>query len=298
MEIYQLRTFAAVAELGSLARATQKLHVSMPAASSHIKALENELGVVLFDRRPIGLCLTRAGAALLPRVQRVLVAAAEVASEAKQLQGQVSGRFRFAAVFDPDLLRLGELMSRLIERHPMLEIELHHRNSRNVTAGVASGDYDAGIALGDAEAPGVSTVVLRRLNYKIVAPGAWADRLKNADWATIAELPWISAPRGGSHHAMAEHLFRRHRFTPVKVLEADSESIITSLVFAGVGVGLMREDLARTAAEQNRAIVLERGTASTLLRLLYVTARESEPGIRAVRDVIRELWAQSATGVT
>ena len=61
MELYQLRTFAAVAELGHLTRAAERLHVSQPAVSAQIRALEDELGTPLFERGPSGMTLTTAG---------------------------------------------------------------------------------------------------------------------------------------------------------------------------------------------------------------------------------------------
>jgi DNA-binding transcriptional LysR family regulator len=293
MELYQLRTFSAVAELGSLARATERLHVSQPAASAQIKALEEEFGIALFDRKPNGLALTRAGAELLPLAQRLLHAASEVSSKAQHLRGQVTGRLKVGAFYDPALLRLGELMSRLMGANPMLDIEIHHRNSRAVTAGVCSGEFDAGIAMGDAAIPGVSAIILTRLQYRVVAPGKWSERLRGARWRDVAALPWISTPKDGSHYRMAETLFARHRFTPHKVIEADSESIITSLVFAGVGLGLMREDLAIEAHAKGQAVMLERGSASTVLRLLYQSGRQKQPPVEALLSVVRELWPTS-----
>jgi len=71
-----------------------------------------------------------------------------------------------------------------------------------------------------------------------------ASRLRVVDWNTVATLPWISTPADGSHFHMASHIFEQHGFRPLKVIEADSEAIITSLVFAAVGLGLIREDLA------------------------------------------------------
>ncbi|MES9912641.1 MAG: LysR family transcriptional regulator, partial [Candidatus Sedimenticola sp. 4PFRAG1] len=54
MELYQLKTFVKVADEGHLTRAAEQLFTSQPAISAHIKALEEELGVVLFQRTPKG----------------------------------------------------------------------------------------------------------------------------------------------------------------------------------------------------------------------------------------------------
>ena len=67
MELYQFRKFAAVAELGHLTRAAERLHVSQPAVSAQIKALEDELGVTLFERVSSGMVLTSAGRKLSRR---------------------------------------------------------------------------------------------------------------------------------------------------------------------------------------------------------------------------------------
>jgi DNA-binding transcriptional LysR family regulator len=293
MELYQLRTFSAVAELGSLARATERLHLSQPAASAQIKALEEEFGFSLFERKPNGLSLTRAGADLLPFAQRILAAASALTLHAQGLRGQVGGRFKFGALFDPTLLRLGEFMSRLLGRHPLLEIEIRHQNSRAVNAGVASGEFDAGIAMGEQALPGITAVTLTRLRYRIVAPAAWREKLGDAKWKDIAALPWISTPKDGSHFQMAEALFRRNRVVPQKVLEADSELIITSLVVAGVGLGLMREDRAIEAHAKGTVVLVGQGSATTSLRYIYLQSRDADPAIQALLEVIRELWPQA-----
>lgn len=294
MELYQLRTFTTVAAAGSLGRASARLHLSQPAASAQIKALEDEFGVRLFDRRPQGLRLTPAGAELLPVAERLLATAGELSGRARALGGELAGRLHIGAVFDPHLVRVGELMGRLISRHPLLEIEVRHCNSRAVRAGVISGELDAGIALGEGALPGVATLTLARLRYRVVAPGAWTERIRRLPWNRIAAIPWISTPKGGSHDQMTAELFARHRFEPHKVIEVDSESMIASLVFAGVGFGLMREDLAAEAQAQAKAVVLPRGRASTLLRFIYPRQRETAPPIAALLGAVRELWPRAA----
>ena len=295
MELYQLRTFAAVAELGSLTQAAERLHLSQPAASAQIKLLEEEFGIALFERKPSGLALSRAGAALLPGIQALLASAEQVVSNAKSLSGRVTGPIRFATVAtvsDKSLLRLGAMMNLIVTRHPRLDIEVQHRNSRSIELGVVSGELDAGMSLGCKDIPKVRRILLKELPYRIVAPLSWGERMRKASWKELAAAPWISAPKGGSHHQMAMQLFKKLRRQPPAVIEADSEPLITSLVRAGVGLSLMREDLALHADSVGALIVIDKGRPSTFLQVLYRAARENDPSIQAFLGVLRELWPE------
>jgi DNA-binding transcriptional LysR family regulator len=293
MDFYQLRTFTAAAELGTLARACDRLHLSAPAASAHIKALEAELGVSLFFREPKGLKLTFAGTTLLVRAQRMLALAEEFRSHAQKLSGKLDARLRFGAFYDPTLLRIGELTQSLLAQHPMLDVELHQRPSREVIAGVTSGEFDAGMALCESPPDTLCAMPLARLRYRIAAPAAWADQVKNANWTTIANLPWISTPVNGSHFQMAAQIFERCGFRPKNVVEGDSEAIVTSLILAGVGLGLMREDLAKEAEMAGKGVVLVEGHAETSLMLLYIRSRAEDPVIQAVVDAVQGIWRTS-----
>ena len=104
---------------------------------------------------------------------------------------------------------------------------------------------------------------------------------------------------------MTAQLFKQLGCEPKAVIEADSEPVITGLVRAGLGLGLMREDLALAAENSpdklenltlagesapNGIIVLENGRPSTFLQVLYRSGRESDPAICAILDVLLELW--------
>ena len=118
MEIYQLRAFVTVAKIGHLTRAAEALHVTQPAVTGQIKALEEELGIALFDRRPGRIALTRAGERLLPEAEKVLAAAGSLLGQARELQGEVSGSLVIGTVGDPDSLRLGSLLGGLVSALP------------------------------------------------------------------------------------------------------------------------------------------------------------------------------------
>src|ERR1700720_3263893 len=111
MELYQLRSFAAVAEAGHLTRAAQKLHISQPALSAQIKALEDELGLTLFERTSTGMTLTAAGKRLLAEADKIPAASQTFEAEARALTGGVAGKARVGTLSDPEFIRLGEFMA-------------------------------------------------------------------------------------------------------------------------------------------------------------------------------------------
>src|SRR5262245_19472801 len=101
MELYQLRSFAAVAEVGHLTRAAEKLHISQPPLGAPVKAPEHELAVALFERTASGMALTAAGHRLLIEAEKVLAALQALRGEARALKAEVAGRARVGTVSDP-----------------------------------------------------------------------------------------------------------------------------------------------------------------------------------------------------
>ena len=112
MELYQLRGFVAVAESGHLTRAAERLHLSQPALSAQIKALEDELGVQLFERGPAGMSLTAAGKRLLPEATQLLADAASLHGKARAMEGTVAGRVRVGTLSYPEFIRLSDFLTK------------------------------------------------------------------------------------------------------------------------------------------------------------------------------------------
>src|SRR5436190_8266136 len=274
MELYQLRGFAAVAELGQLTRAAERLHISQPALSAQIKALEDELNVALFERSAGGMALTAAGRQLLPEAERTLTAAQALRSQALALRGEVAGRVRLGSVGDPELTRLAAILRGAVDCFPLLEIDVHHEVSGAAFEKTRDGELDAAFYYGNRVHPSVATLPLRDLAFRIVVPGAWSGRLADADWRTIAAEPLLTTPPISTHHVLAAELFAAHGIEPARQVEADHEAVISSLVAAGLGVALMREDMAVTEAAAGRIAIW--GDTRLRTRLHFIFRRDRE----------------------
>ena len=290
MELYQLRSFVAVAEAGHLTRAAEALHVSQPAVSAQIKALEDELDLVLFERTSSGMVLTSAGTRLLADAEKVLAAAQAMRNEAKALKGEVAGKVRVGTMSDPVFIRIGEFLNATVERHPLLQVELHHEITGVGFAKVLSGELDASFYYGDLEHPGVGRLRLRKSTYRVAAPAAWKSRLVDAGWSQIALQPWVITPSVSTHHQLLRALFDKHGIEPTKVVEADQESVIANLVVSGVGLSLIREELALEKEAAGEVCLWSDVRLETTLWFIYLHARENDPAIRALLGVLRDTW--------
>lgn len=295
MELYQLRTFTAVADEGHLTRAAERLHLSQPAVSSHIKALEDDLGVTLFERTPSGMVLTRAGRKLVEHAERVLSAAGELRHAARAYQGEISGHVRLGTVSDPELLRLGEFLGRLVERHPGLEIELRQEVSGAALEAVRTGELDASFYFGEMAQPEIAAMRIRDMTYRVVAPAAWAARVHRAPWAEVAALPWILTPEISSHSQLLRELFDRHGVEPTKVAEADNEAVIANLVESGVGLSLLREDLALQLERAGAIALCGTSRPATTLWFVHLAEREDDPVVAALKQVLADTWGSPAS---
>lgn len=296
MELYQLRSFAAVAELGHLTRAAERLHISQPAVSAQIKALEDELGVALFERVSSGMVLTAAGRSLLPPAEKVLDAAQALRSRARALRGEVIGRARVGTVSDPEFTRVGEFLATALEAHPLLEIEIHHEVTGVAFEKVRDGELDAAFYYGSLRDPDVVAVPLINFAFRIVGPATWGDRIRHASWDEMVQMPWILSPPVSTLRALLEQLFTQRGSSPLMRVEADNEAVMRSLAMAGGGITLMREDLALEAATAGEVALWNKVRLESTLQFLFLRQREHDPEIRALLDVLHQIWTSAPAG--
>lgn len=290
MDILKLRSFVMVARLGHLTRAAERLFLTQPAVTAHIKAIEQELGITLFDRSPGKIALTRQGELLLPEAEHVLAVFEGFSAKAKQIKGEVTGNVQIATVDDSDFLRLGELLYGLRVSLPLLQFKTRLVSADDVVDGVVNDQFDAGFYIGNLDHPDIVQVPLRTISYLVVGPASYADRLTRAGWREVADLPWVSAPERSHVARFMRSLFAQHGVRPNDVVECDQLSAILDLVRSGLGMGLLREDVALTAVERGEVVLWPYGRIEGRLSFIYRQGGEHDPSIIGMLSVLREHW--------
>lgn len=290
MELYQLRTFLAVAEEKHLTRASERLFVSQPAVSAHIKALEKELGVKLFKRTAKGMELTREGQALKPKAEAVLVAARDLVYLARAMGDELVGNFRLGLNTDAEFLRLNALLSCMMGKHPRVAVTLLHSTSSRIAEQVAAGNWDAGFVFTPPSDPELAAMPLFGFRLYVAGSAAFRTDLEDATWPDLARLPWIWTTANCPYHRLVRMLFERHNISPSQVIEADSEAVVRSLVSAGKGVALLREDEVRTLGALDDLAVWPGEHFDVQAYFVYQLAREKDPLIQAVRHCVADMW--------
>jgi len=290
MELYQLRTFVAVAEEGHLTRAAKRIHASQSTVSAHIKALEDEWGVTLFTRTPRGMLLSDQGSLLLVRAREALAATEMLLNTANSLREDLTGTARVGLNACPDLLRGAQLMAALKKQHPLLQVQYNNSMSHQVLADISAGTLDAGFVFGDypGDFEGILVVESR---VRIVAPTAWKERLAQTPWEELASLPWVWTPPECPFTKIAEAMFPEREKRPTKAAVVDNETVMLALVAAGNGMALMREDEALQAEARGEVVLRPECPGRLPLSFVHHARRSQDRLIAALTSAVRTVWS-------
>ena len=288
MELYHLKTFVAIAEERSLTRASERLFTSQPAISAQVKALEEALGVTLFDRTPRGMRLTAAGEDLLPFARQTLDSASALLQHAKGLHGELVGNIRIGLNTDARFLRVTALQAGLAVEHARLEVSMLAGTTGVNLPALRAGRLDAAFLSGHRDEPDLHLLHLCEEPLAIAAPRAMREQIGAGDLATLARLPWVfTSPDCAYFHAMRV-LFQRQGYEPTRTLLANQEDAMLELVRAGVGLGIVRAGI--LGDEDDDAWELPVAVPSIPLYVAWLRQRSGDPMIRALLAVVRDVW--------
>lgn len=301
-----LKAFVTVAREGNVTRASEHLHLTQPAVTLQLKRLAASTGITLFQRVSTGLELTREGALLAAKAERVFAALVDFDQTAGHLSTRIHGKLRIGTIIDPEFTRLGAFLKALIESGPGLETTLRHGMSGGVPEGLRQNELDAGFFLGDprdfdpvsglADEGGGKLIYSRDLaplTYRVVAPPSLASLVRGADWAQLASLPWIGTPAASVHHRLLARLFNELGLRQNIVAQVDQEASMVAMVRTGVGLSLCRESIALHEQQTHGLVIADAVKISTTLSFICLESRMDDPAIGAAFDAIKRVWGSA-----
>ena len=299
IDLVQLRTFVAVAEEQHLTRAAERLHISQSAASAHVRAVEENLDTQLFVRTNRNLELTRAGQLLMRQARTLLNEAAQFTSFAREIRGKIEGNIVVGASSEPSASRIGEVVSALRAKHPLITVDLRARPSSGTRQALKTGELDIGMLLGRPVDVGFSYYQLGTVQFRIAGPAAWKAQIEAADWAQLASLPWITPTESSlAYSAMLSQLFGDKGLELNTIVRFDNSALGRSLLQAGVGMMLIREDYALQGEREGYLALSPIAHAEFGLFIAHVASRRNDPLIKAFVDAVSEAWPDMKLAAT
>lgn len=290
MELHHLRTFVAVAEEGSVTGAAQRLYLTPPTVSAHIKALEEALGITLFERSALGMALTEKGEVLKVKAEATLFAAQDLVNHATNLQTHLMGQVNLGLCASADYLRIPELTHYLSEHFPGIGLNLVSRSSGEIIDAVQAHKLDAGFIFGPVVDTQFESLLLTTAQLRIAIPTALKPEL--ITWETLAELPWVHTSGYCPFQTLTEQVFGQQGFEVKQYSSSDDDQTRLSMVRAGVGASLLRREVAADT-EQAGSVITWGDSIACPLRFIYLSARQHEPLLASlVNKAIPSVWAK------
>lgn len=244
MEFHQLRYFVAAAEEMSMSRAAERVHVSQPALSRQIALLEDEIGVMLFDRIRKRIHLTEAGGFFLAKARQLLC---DAESGVQQVREQFGGerktlRLGFIGPFLDDLV--APAVREFQQRHPNSKVSLFDLAPRAQLDRLRHHELDLAVLgnIDDHEREQFNVKRISRHRMAVVLPECHPlAGKKSVKLAALKNDEWVSLSNAffpGRREFLTE-CCQQSGFTPRIVAELDSLPLMLATIATSGGVGLI-----------------------------------------------------------
>jgi DNA-binding transcriptional LysR family regulator len=285
----QLEGFLETARQENLSRAAAALHLTQPALTARLKGLEEELGVVLFERSRRGMRLTTAGVAFLPFAERALVAVQEGRTALAEHASGQTGHLQIGSAPAVGAYVLPGLLDRYVQRHPGVRLSVQTGHSEEIVQGVMRGTLDVGL-IRELHHPGLRTQVLYEDELVLVVPPDHEfARTRELDVARLSDATLILFDRQSSYYDLTNASFRAAGVAPRGTIALDNIEAAKQMVRHGLGVALLPHTaIAADIARGSLKAVALRG-ATPIRRRIIAVQRAGAPASAACQGFIDTL---------
>ena len=281
--IRQLQAFLQVADAGNFTRAAERMHVAQPALSQHVRDLEDELSIRLFDRTTRRVELTEGGREFRHRAEKIVADIEHAARSAHEYAERKRGRITIAA---PPLLAATILpwaMAEFARDFPGIEANLIESPSDRIVEQVRAGDIECGLGTFRSGEPGISRRVLCTDSLAVFCSNTHPlAKQKRLNWRELEGLPLIAMTRDSNIRLLAELGCETAKTALIPRYEVSHITTALAMVEAGLGVSIL-PTYAQVAVRDARlkAIPLHRPQMTRDIVLITQSGHSPSPGLQS-----------------
>lgn len=281
-----LRLFISIAQENSLTRGAERVHISLPAASTRIKNLEESLGTKLLYRASNGVTLTPPGQVMLQHALEVQRQMERLCSDLQDYAQGVKGHVRLFANTTAITEFLPAILSRFLSNHRNVNVDLRERLSPTIVRAVTDGSADIGIVAGNVRTEGLEVLPYREDRLILVcARGHTLAQHSEVSYEETLDYDHVCLPEASAIHSfLVEAADGVNRRLKMRIQVGNFEAMCR-LVQANVGIGILPESAARRQAKASD-IYLVRLTNKWAFRDLKICARSLDMLPSFARDLV------------
>jgi DNA-binding transcriptional LysR family regulator len=240
LENFRLKVFRTVAEHLNFRKAAEHLFLTQPAVTQQIKALEDDLGVRLFDRAAGRVALTRQGIKLMKYAQNLAAIVARAEQELLAGEGQQSGELSLGVSTTIAQYVLPRLLGAFLDEHPRVEFSLHSGNTSEIVELLLADSVAIGLIEGPSRHREVHAEPFMEDELVLITPPHVVSHQMTREQLLASTL--LMREHGSGSRRVVEQALEKSRTrlrSFKRVMHLDSTEAIKSAVEAGLGVGFV-----------------------------------------------------------
>lgn len=286
---HQLKIFTRIAQLGSITKAAEELHLSQPALSIQLRNFQDQFDIPLTEFVGKKLYLTDFGEEILAYAERILDQAGAMDDIVQSYNGQLTGKLKISVVSTGKYV-MPYLLSDFLKNHPAITLELDVTNKEKVIESLEQNSIDfALVSLVPGHLKTESIPIVKNTMHLI---GAYQPKKHQKELSIndLHALPWIFREQGSGTRQMMERFLSQRHIAVQKKLELTSNEAVKQAIMANLGYSIMPLIGIRNELHHKQMMIIPvKGLPiHTTWRIIWLKGKKHSPVVKAFLGYIKD----------